>query len=160
MIVGGDNTSLLGSTSRSKAHLLRQFAPYRHTMLRHIAARHIAASVRAILLRQFASYHGSYLGDIILHGLQTSFHASAVRAYYIQVMRPVDLKILLQIVITVPAIQKSIGAALDDDFKGSLWNTSFEIRIVRDFTACIFYASIIFFDVDRVICVLCLWLLF
>ena len=40
---------------------------------------------------------------------------------HITYMRPVDLKILLQIVITVPAIQKSIGAALDDDFKGSLW---------------------------------------
>ena len=39
----------------------------------------------------------------------------------VHVMRPVDLKILLQIVITVPAIQKSIGAALDDDLKGSLW---------------------------------------
>ena len=86
-------------------------------------------------------------------------HPLCVHITCIQVMRPVDLKILLQIVITVPAIQKSIGAALDDDFKGSLWNTSFEIRIVRDFTACIFYASIIFFDVDRVICVLCLRLL-
>ena len=90
---------------------------------------HIGQKGKANLMRQFApifsrgSYHvhGSYLGDINVHGLQTSFHASAVRAYYIQVMRPVDLKILLQIVITVPAIQKSIGAALDDDLKGSLW---------------------------------------
>ena len=65
-------------------------------------------------------------------------------------------KIINMVATTVPAIQKSIGA-LDDDFKGSLWqNTGLEIRIVRAFTAFIFYAPIICSDVVRVICTLCL----
>ncbi len=84
--------------------------PYRYTMVIHCSTRLCCrlcfeecllggitrrswnphhATKHTCMLRQFApifargSYHGSYLGDIILHGLQTSFHASAVHAYYI-----------------------------------------------------------------------------
>ena len=73
-------------------------------------------------------------------------------------MRRVDLRIQLQIVIAVPAIQKSIGV-LDDDFKGNVCGRipvlRFESFVILP-APVIFYAPIIYSGVVRVICALCL----